>query len=138
MISVLALLLQSDTTGSAANGAVAALGTGFFLVMLAIGLLMIASFWKIFSKAGEPGWAAIIPIYNIIVLLKVVGRPLWWIILMIIPFVNIVIGIILAIDLAKRFNKSTGFAIGLIILPFIFYPILAFGDANYSAAPAMA
>ena len=100
---------------------------------------MIASLWKIFTKAGQPGWASIIPIYNVIVLLKIAGKPLWYIILLIIPLVNIVVGILVLIELAKNFGKGVGFAIGLILLPIIFYPILAFGDAKYapSAAPSL-
>jgi hypothetical protein len=87
--------------------------------------------WKIFSKAGKPGWAAIIPIYNAIVLLEIVDKPLWWIILMFIPIVNFVISIIVTVELAKKFGQSTGFAIGLILLAPIFYPILGFGSAQY-------
>ncbi|HKB80002.1 MAG TPA: DUF5684 domain-containing protein [Thermoanaerobaculia bacterium] len=135
-MNMLALLLQSDNGGSNALGAL--LGGAFGLVWLAFIVLMIAALWKVFTKAGEPGWAAIVPIYNIIVLLKIVGRPLWWIVLMLIPFVNIIIAFVLAFDLAKRFGKGAGFGIGLIILPFVFYPILAWGDSRYSAAPAMA
>jgi len=136
MSPVLAFLFQeSDQTG---NAVAALFGGVFMLIWVAFLVLMIAAMWKIFAKAGQPGWAAIIPIYNIIVLLKIVGRPLWWIILLIIPLVNLVIALILAFDLAKRFGKGAGFAIGLIILPFIFYPVLAWGDSNYTAAPAMA
>ena len=89
-------------------------------------LIIIISLWKIFVKAGKPGWAAIVPIYNTIVMLEIVGKSLWWIILMFIPFVNIVLSIIVTVELAKKFKKSSGFAVGLILLPFIFYPILAF------------
>lgn len=107
------------------------IGIGMWIVILLITVLMIVSMWKLYVKAGQPGWAAIIPIYNIWVLLKIVGRPEWWIILFLIPCVNIVIQILVYIDLAKVFGKSTGFAIGLILLPIVFIPILAFGDADY-------
>jgi hypothetical protein len=107
------------------------IGIGMWIVILLITVLMIVSMWKLYVKAGQPGWAAIIPIYNIWVLLKIVGRPEWWIILFLIPCVNIVIQILVYIDLAKVFGKSTGFAIGLILLPVVFIPILAFGDADY-------
>ena len=113
------------------GGAAAGIGIGLMIVYLAIILLMIIAMWKIFSKAGKPGWAAIIPIYNIIVLLEIVDKPLWWIILMFIPFVNIVINIIVTVELAKKFGQSTGFAVGLILLAPIFYPILGFGSAQY-------
>lgn len=105
------------------------------LIGLAFIVLMIASVWKVFTKAGQPGWAAIIPIYNVIVLLKIIGKPWWWIIGFFIPFVNFIVMILMAVGLAKVFGKGIGFAIGLILLSFIFYPILAFGDATYTAPP---
>ena len=108
------------------------------LIGLAFFVLMIASAWKVFTKAGQPGWAAIIPIYNFIVLCKICGKPWWWIIGMLIPFVNFIVLILLSVSLAKVFGKGTGFAVGLILLGFIFYPILAFGDATYTAPPAPA
>ena len=117
-------------TGAAAAGA----GLGIMILQLAIGILMIVSLWKIFSKADKPGWACIIPIYNLIVMLEIAGRPVWWFLLMFIPIVNIVIGIIVLIDLAKAFGKGGGYVAGLILLPFIFYPMLAFGDAQYVGA----
>ena len=113
-------------------GGMAVLFTGVFLiVMLAIGVVMIASLWKVFTKAGQPGWAAIVPFYNLIVLCQIVGRPLWWIVLCLIPFVNFVIVILVYIDLAKSFGKSTGFGLGMFFLGFIFLPILGFGSAQY-------
>jgi hypothetical protein len=101
------------------------------IIELAVMILMIASIWKVFSKANEPGWAAIIPIYNIIVMLKIAGKPLWWLVLMIIPVVSIVVGILVLVSVAKSFGKSAGFAIGMLFLPFIFWPMLGFGDAKY-------
>ncbi len=98
----------------------------------AITILVIIALWKIFEKAGKPGWAAIIPIYNIIVLLEIVGKPLWWIILFLIPLVNIIFGIWVTNLLSKSFGKNEGFTVGLILLPFIFYPILGFGNAKYN------
>ena len=101
------------------------------IVGLLIAVIMIAAMWKIFTKAGQPGWTCLIPIYNIYILCKIVGRPGWWVILMFIPFVNFIIGIILCIDLAKSFAKGVGFGLGLVFLSFIFYPILGFGSAQY-------
>lgn len=101
------------------------------LIYLAIIVLMIASMWTIFSKAGKPGWASIVPIYNTIVLLEIVGKPLWWLLLMLIPIVNIVILIIVYHNLSLSFGKDGGFTVGLILLSIIFLPILAFGDAKY-------
>jgi Family of unknown function (DUF5684) len=102
-----------------------------WIIYIAIVVLVIAGFWKVFTKAGEAGWQSIIPIWNIIVLLRIVGRPWWWILLFIIPIVGIVIGIIVYIDFAKSFGKGGGFAVGLILLGFIFIPILGFGSATY-------
>ncbi len=98
---------------------------------VAIIVLLIAAQWKIYTKAGKPGWACIVPIYNIIVLLEIVGKPLWWIILLLIPGVNIVFAIWMINLLSKSFGKTEGFTIGLLLLSFIFYPILGFGSASY-------
>ena len=135
--ALLPILAQAYSTNynpsSGGGGAVAAIVGG--LVELALGVLMIAGMWKVFTKAGKPGWAAIIPIYNIIVLLQVAGRPIWWIILYLIPIVNIIFAILVTVDIAKRFGKGGGFAVGMLFLPFIFYPILGFGDAQYMSDP---
>ena len=98
---------------------------------LAVVILMIASMWKVFTKAGKPGWAAIVPIYNLIVLLEIVGKPTWWLLLLLIPCVNLIIFIMVYHRLSLSFGKDVGFTIGLILLGFIFMPILAFGDAQY-------
>ncbi|MDQ3819230.1 MAG: DUF5684 domain-containing protein [Acidobacteriota bacterium] len=100
-------------------------------VSLVFMIFFIACFWKIFEKAGQPGWASIIPIYSTIVLLKIAGKPWWWIFLLCIPLVNIYFVFVFAIDLAKNFGKGTGFGVGLVLLGIIFFPILAFGDARY-------
>lgn len=102
------------------------------LVYLAVLVLVIAGVWKVFSKAGKPGWAALIPFYNTIVLLQIAGRPLWWFFLLFVPLVNIVVAFIIINDLAKSFGKSIGWTIGLVFLPFIFYPMLGFGKATYT------
>ena len=107
-----------------------------FIIQLAIIAFFLAVFWKIFEKAGKPGWAAIIPIYNVIVLLEIVGRPIWWIILLFVPIVNIVIGFMLALDLSRSFGHDLAFALGLFFLGFIFYPILAFGGDAYEGPAA--
>lgn len=112
-------------------------GGGIFLVVwLAILVLVIAGFWKVFVKAGHPGWAAIVPIYNLYILCKIAGRPAWWLILFFIPGVNFIVSIFISLDVAKAFGKGVGFAVGLIFLGFIFYPILGFGDAQYQGPPA--
>src|SRR5215207_5702210 len=96
------------------------------IIALLIALLVIVAMWKVFTKAGQPGWASIIPIYNIYIWCKIVGRPGWWVILLFIPLVNFIIAIILSIDLAKSFGKGVGFGLGLAFLGFIFWPILGF------------
>jgi hypothetical protein len=101
------------------------------LLYVAIIVLIIASMWTIYTKAGKPGWACIIPIYNIIVLLEIVGKPWWWIFLFCIPLVNIVFLIMMYHALSLSFGKSAGYTVGIIFLSFIFLPILAFGDAQY-------
>ncbi|MEL6719444.1 MAG: DUF5684 domain-containing protein [Bacteroidota bacterium] len=113
-------------------------GLGIIAIILYLGVivLLIASMWKVYEKAGKPGWAAIVPVYNIIVLLEIVEKPLWWIALMFIPFVNIAVAIMIYIELAKRFGKTAGFGIGLLFLSFIFFPILGFGDAKYLGGEA--
>ena len=99
-----------------------------WIIYIAIIVAVIAGWWMIFTKAGEAGWKSIIPIWNILILLKIIGREWWWILLMLIPFVNIVIWIIVSLDLAKVFGRGTGFGIGLAFLGFIFAPILGFGS----------
>lgn len=109
-----------------------ALGMGFIAFMIALVLIMFISIWKIFTKAGKPGWASIIPIYNTVVILEIAKKPVWWVILMFIPFVNILIWFIVLNEVSKAFGKGVGFTLGLIFLPFIFYPILGFGSAQYT------
>jgi Family of unknown function (DUF5684) len=130
--SLLAQVESSSTMEGKACGPV------FWICWILYTILMIAAWWKIFSKAGQPGWAAIIPIYNWIVWCKIVGRPAWWVLLLLICFP--IFFIILLIDLAKSFGKGVGFAIGLILVSIIFFPILGFGSATYqgpSATPKM-
>jgi Family of unknown function (DUF5684) len=117
-----------------AGGAIA--GLIVLAIYLAIIILVIAGMWKMFVKAGQPGWGAIIPIYNVYLILKLVGRPAWWLILYFVPIANIVVAVIIAIDLAKSFGKGGGFAVGLFFLGFIFIPILGFGSAEYQGPAA--
>ncbi len=107
------------------------IGAIFGLVWLAIAILSIVGLWKLFEKAGKPGWAAIVPIYNIIVLLQIVGKPIWWIILFLIPFVNIIMILLVLIALAKSFGKSVGYGIACFFVGFILLPLLGFSDAKY-------
>ena len=104
------------------------------VVYLAVFVFYIVSMWMVYQKAGQPGWGAIIPIYNIYILVKIAGRPGWWLVLFLIPLVNIVIGIMVSIGVARHFDRSDGFGVGLFFLGFIFYPILAFGHSDYHLA----
>ena len=104
---------------------------GLFIIYFAVIALLIASMWVVFAKAGKPGWAALIPIYNIIILLEIVGKPWWWLFLMVLPVFNIIFSVWTYNLLSKSFGKSEGFTVGLLLLSFIFMPILAFGDAEY-------
>ncbi|MFT5130688.1 MAG: hypothetical protein ACI8W8_004319 [Rhodothermales bacterium] len=121
------ILAQASQDGS--GGGLVAMLAGVFT--LAIFLVTIIGFWKAFEKAGKPGWGAIIPIYNIVLLLEIGGRPLWWIVLFFIPFVNAIAAIIVSIDIAKKFDKGAGFGVGMALFPFPFYALLGFGDAEY-------
>jgi hypothetical protein len=122
------------------------LGAAFFVIMviyLAIIVLLLVSQWKIFVKAGQPGWAILVPFYNIYVYTQIIERPKWWMLLYflaIIPLVGmlavVVIAILDTIRLAKVFGKDGGFAVGLLLLGVVFYPILAFGDAEYQGTKA--
>jgi hypothetical protein len=135
LVPSLAFLMLQEASEDGGGGAAAALGGGIGAIIgLLIAVIVIASMWKIFTKAGEPGWAAIIPIYNLIVLLKIAGRPLWWILLLLIPFVNLIVVILVYIDLARKFGKGAGYGIGLALLGPIFLPMLAFSDAQYNPA----
>jgi hypothetical protein len=116
--------------GDLRNSDSAGIPVVWILVGLVFAVLMIASLWRISSKAGRPGWASIVPTYNVYTLLKVVGKPGWWLILYFIPLVDLVIQIIVVLDLARSFSKGAGYALGLIFLPFIFYPILGLGSAK--------
>jgi len=130
------LLAQDDTGFSTSYSSTGHVSPIFWVVWCAFMLFMIAALWKVFTKAGQPGWAVLIPIYNLYVLCKIAGRPGWWLLLMLIPFVNFIIGIVLTVDVAKNFGKGVGFAIGMMLLSFVFYPILGFGSAQYQGPAA--
>jgi len=112
----------SETTGLLS--VLAGIGIFMWIVTMAIGILMIISMWKIFTKAGKPGWAAIIPIYNIYIMCEIADKPWWYILLLCVPFANIYAMFVIYDGIAKKFGKTTGFTIGMIFLPFIFFSIL--------------
>ena len=115
------------STTSGLTGAIAAMGLFFWILSMALSILMIVSLWKIFKKAGKPGWASIIPIYNIYIMCEIAEKEWWYVLLSCVPFANIYAMIVLYNGMAKRFGKSGGFVAGMILLPVIFFPILAFG-----------
>lgn len=99
---------------------------------IVIAVVYVIAMWRVFTKAGQPGWACIIPIYNLYVLLQIIGRPGWWLLLYFIPGVNLVVSVINALDLAKAFGKSSMFGIfGLWLFGFIGYLMLGFGKDQY-------
>ena len=112
------------TTSGAGVGAI-------LLYVVVFYAIIVIPYWVIFTKAGRPGWPALIPIYSSYIMLKVVGRPGWWLWLFLIPVVNFVILIIMLNDLSKSFGHGVGFTFGLIFLSLIFYYILAFGSSTY-------
>lgn len=128
MSSTLAVLLQNERI----NPLGALFGGMGTLFWLAVVVVVIIGGWKVFEKAGQPGWAILIPIYNLYVMLKIAGRPGWWLLLYFIPLVNFVIAIIVAIDIAKGFGQSAAFGFFLLfLLCGIGYLILGFGDYRY-------
>lgn len=131
-------LLAQETDSGVSYSSTGQISPVVWVIYCAVLILLIAAMWKVFSKAGQPGWAVLIPIYNLYVLCKVAGRPGWWLLLLLIPFVNFIIAIILNVDIAKNFGKGAGFAVGMLFLPFIFWPILGFGSAQYQGPAATA
>ena len=129
-LSLFAQQQQMPDLQGALDSAASTLRT-ILIVTAVLSLFYIACYWIIFTKAGYPGWASLIPIYNTLVFIWMAGKPTWWIILLFIPLVNIIILIMLLAGFCENFGKGVGFAIGLIFLGFIFLPILAFGSAEY-------
>ncbi len=103
------------------------------IIYLAIVVLVIAGIWKTFEKAGQPGWGSLIPIYNIYLMTQIAQKPGWWVIMFFIPLVNIVFAFMMYNEIAKKFGQGIGYTIGLFLLPFVFFPLLGFGEATYKA-----
>lgn len=112
------------------NSGVIALLSALLIPLLLLSILLIVSYWKIFTKAGKPGWAVLIPIYSTLVLLEIIRKPWWWLLLMMIPFVGIIWGIWSLNLLVKSFGKDEAFTVGCILLPYVFIPILAFSKST--------
>ncbi len=126
-----AVLIAQEFDGGGAAAAGGAIAMVMMVIYLAVIVLTIIGMWKAFEKAGKPGWAAIVPIYNVWVLTEISGRDVIWFILCLVPCINIVAIILICIDVAAKFGKGGGFGIGLAFLGFIFWPMLGFGDARY-------
>lgn len=120
------------------GGMLAAFGFGTFLFVLVIYLFAGFCIGKLFEKAGKPLWTGFVPIYNYVILLEIVGRPVWWIILLLVPIANFIVGIILAIDLAKSYGKDTLWGILLILFGWIMLPVMAFSNEIKYVGPAAA
>jgi len=124
-----------SSSDSAAAFVAAIVGLVVYMVVI---IVCIAVMWKLYRKANKPGWAAIVPVYNYVVLLEIVGRPIWWILLTFVPIVNIYIAFVIALDLAKSFGKSTGFGVANFLVPFVTYPILALSKGSHYMGPIAA
>lgn len=124
---------STTTTASADPAAVAGMFGFIMLLMLVFAIPLIIGLWKTFVKAGKPGWAAIVPFYNMYVLtVEIAQKPIWWFILLFVPYVNIVMNIMIVLEIAKKFGKSVVFAIfGLILFPYVGWLMLGFGSAQY-------
>ncbi|MGH7740499.1 MAG: DUF5684 domain-containing protein [Candidatus Eiseniibacteriota bacterium] len=105
--------------------------TGMMIGFAIAFVVTFATLWRIFSKAGEAGWKCLIPVYGAMVFQRILGRPAWWVALMLVPVANLAIAIIECFDLAKVFGKGVGYALGLIFLGPVYAMVLAFGPAKY-------
>jgi hypothetical protein len=140
----LPLLAETTSDQDAAAAMMSALSAimGFLCVasvfVAALIIVLVVSMWVIYVKAGKPGWVSIIPIYNVIVLAEIVGKDWWWGLLTMIPFVGQIIVLYLNVRLAGASGKGMGYAIGMVLLPFVFIPMLAWGKARYLGPQAAA
>ncbi len=104
---------------------------GLLVVYLAMIVLIVAATWKIFTKARQPGWTSLVPIVNLYVMLKIAQKPQWWLILMFVPIANLIVPALVIVAIAENFGKDSAFGIGMLLLPMVFMPILAFSNAEY-------
>lgn len=108
----------------------------FLIIWLALIVALVAGAWKTFTKANQPGWAAIIPIYNLYIMLKIGDNEWWWLlIILFVPIVNLYGLYKMFKGVAEAFGQGIGFALGLWFLAFIFFPLLGFGDYTYQRVP---
>jgi hypothetical protein len=104
----------------------------FILIGLAFTVFWIAGAWKMFEKAGQPGWGILVPVYNLLLIVRIAGSPDWMFILLLIPGVNIVAHIFVCLELGKRFSRGAAFTIGLIFIPAVFYALIGFSSSRYT------
>jgi hypothetical protein len=116
-----------------------AIGAGLALIVVALAaaftIFSIAGAWKLFEKGGQPGWGIFVPIYNAILLVRIVGLQDWFFLLFLVPGVNIVAHIIVSMELGKRFGRGPAFTIGIVLLPALFYALLGFDRSVYTPPP---
>jgi hypothetical protein len=125
------VLMAQVTASTSSSGDMSSISPIGLVVWLAITVALVVAVWKLFTKAGQPGWASLIPIYNTITLLRITGKSGWWVLGMMVPLLNLYVIIRLVFDLARVFGRGVGFGFGLLFLFPIFVMILAFGDAQY-------
>lgn len=107
------------------------------ILYIAFIVFLIAAQWKVFAKAGQPGWACLVPFYNIYIMTQIAKKPGWWVaIILLVPIANLIFAIMLINGVSKAFGKDVGFTLGLLFLSFIFWPILGFGNAKYQYSEA--
>lgn len=134
LITYMPVLAQSDGSG---GGIVALLmGLVFFAIWVAVMGVVVAGMWKTFVKAGHPGWAALVPIYNLWILVQMSGKEDWWIALFFFPVLNFIAVIVISMEIAQKFGKGSGFGIAMAFFPYICYPLLGFGSATYEGGAA--
>ena len=125
--------MQSVLSSSVSAQEISSTNTELF-VTLGVTILIFAGFWKVFEKAGKPGWAGLIPIYNLYVLVKISGNAWYWFALFFLPVINLFATLKVSIDIAGKFNRGILFGLGLTFVSFIFYPLLGFGEYQYRDA----
>lgn len=118
--------LVADATTNSTGGA-----AGAMLVVVAVAFFYLFATWRIFTKAGRAGWLSLIPIVDTIVLIQIAGKSGWRILLLFIPVVDVIVAIMLLLELSKAFGHGMGFALGLMFLSPIFWPILGYGSSQY-------
>ncbi len=134
-------MYQEMTYEGVNQGSAAFMGAmmGFWMAFYAIVMVvMIAAQWKVFTKAGKPGWAALVPFYNLYIMVKIAGMSAWWMLAFFVPFVNLIAIILITHKISQVFGHGVGFTLGLIFLPVIFWPILGFGSSSYQPAQVKA